>query len=97
MKTIIAFILISITLFASSCSSDKDIILNGKNQTFEAYGWANDELKNDSIEYHIVVGNVVWSVIGCETIIIPIWLTGWNIKEPIKVKAQYAHLNLKNK
>lgn len=84
------FLLIAITLIISSCADEKTLTLNGRNETFEPYGWADyDELKNDSIYYKVCIGNVVWSVIGCETVIAPIWLTGWDLYEPIKVKEQY--------
>lgn len=28
-------------------------------------------------------GNIVWDVIAVETIVIPIWLTGWELYEPV--------------
>lgn len=76
---------------ASSCADEKTLTINGRNKTFDPYGWADyEELKNDSVTYEICVGNVVWSVIGFETIAIPVWLTGWQIYEPIKVKDEFA-------
>lgn len=82
-------LLLFVSIILCSCAENKDLKLNGRVQTFETYGWACDELKNDSIEYEINTGNVILSIIFCETIIAPIILTGWEIKEPVKVKAQY--------
>lgn len=87
MKKYFSFLVLALLLV--SCAENKDLKLNGKIKTFETYGWACDELKNDSIEYQINTGNVILSIIFCETIVAPIILTGWEIKEPVKVKAQY--------
>lgn len=85
------FLLLSITIILIGCAEDKELTLNGRTEIFETYGWADyDELKNDSIYYKVCVGNVVWSVIGVETIIAPIWLTGWDLYEPIRVKPQFV-------
>ena len=55
--------------------------------TAEPYGWADSKkLYNPNVTYEVSVGNVVWSVILSETIIMPIWLTGWRIKVPVKYK-----------
>jgi hypothetical protein len=75
----------------TSCSQNKDLKLNGKTHTFESYGWANyNEVKNDSVLYEASVGNIVWSVILSETVIVPIWLTGWDLYSPVRVKCEYA-------
>ena len=55
--------------------------------TVEPYGWADsDELKDKNVVYKVCVGNIVWDVIGFESVIIPVWLTGWQLYEPIKLK-----------
>jgi len=35
--------------------------------------------------YHVSVGNVVWSIIGIENVIMPVVLTGWFLYEPAEV------------
>lgn len=84
------FFALVIVLFISSCSQNKDLNLNGQVRTFEPYGWANSSsVSNDSIIYTPVVGNIIWSVILSETVIAPIYLTGWSLFEPSEVKTQY--------
>jgi len=74
-------ILAAITL--TSCADSKEFEIDGKTVTVEPYGWFNPEMKNDSIIYKVNVGNVVWSVIGFETIVLPIVLTGDQLYEPV--------------
>lgn len=81
----IAILLIALLSFAS-CADDKDFIINGKTVTVEPYGWINPELKHDSIIYKPNVGNIVLDIVFFETIIVPVWLTGCQLYEPIKKK-----------
>jgi len=83
------FIALIIIVF-TSCADEKDIVLNGQLHTFEPYGWANmEEVKNDSITYQLSKGNIVWSFIGVETIVVPVWLTGWYLYEPVRAKIEF--------
>jgi len=84
MKKIIAIILASALVFASYANS-KVLTINGKAQEVKPYGWANEETKNDKVLYHVSVGNVVWSIIGIENVIMPVVLTGWFLYEPAEV------------
>lgn len=50
----------------------------------EPYGWANYQSKKiEGVTYEVCFGNIVWDVIAAETIVIPIWLTGWELYEPV--------------
>ena len=51
---------------------------------YDTYGILNaDEKKNPNIEYRMVWGNLVWSLILCETIIAPFYFIGFSMYEPI--------------
>lgn len=81
--------LITIALLAllTSCANPKVIEIDGKKVTVEPYGWANElAVKNDSVVYQVSAGNVVWSIIGVETVIAPVWLTGYYLYEPVRKK-----------
>lgn len=82
------FLFIFVTLLLlSSCAEDKMMRIDGKDVLVEAYGIANvDTRKNDRVEYEISAGSVVCAVIFCETIIAPIYIIGWDLYEPYKVK-----------
>lgn len=83
MKKLISLFLVLMIL--SSCADDKVLCINGEQKVVEPYGWGNiHEKKVEGVVYDLSVGNVVWSVILCETIIVPIWLTGWELYEPVK-------------
>lgn len=77
-------LLLSIVL--TSCADSKDFVIDGKEVTIEPYGWFDLEAKHDSIVYRVNTGNVVWSIVGVETIILPIVLTGNSLYEPISKK-----------
>ena len=63
----------------SACASPK--VIDGK--TYPTYGLANpDTNKSDKICYKVSVGNIFWIVIGIETILLPIYLLGWQLYEP---------------
>lgn len=83
MKKLFAILTIGVLLL-SSCADSKVLKIEGKQQRVEPYGWANYHVKKvPGVVYKVNVGNVVWSVILSETIIVPIWLTGWEIMEPV--------------
>jgi hypothetical protein len=48
----------------------------------EPYGIFNQKTKNDSIKYKVSVGNVIWSVLLSETVVVPVILCGWYLWEP---------------
>lgn len=55
--------------------------------TAEPYGWGNyEDKKLQNVKYELVTGNVVWGVILCETIVMPVYFSGWAIYEPVSIK-----------
>ncbi len=86
-KTIITLLVVVFTAFSTGCADQKNI--NGV--VYDTYGIFNEkEKKNPDIEYHIVAGNVVWSIILVESIIAPVYFIGFSIYEPIGVKPENA-------
>lgn len=86
MKKITVYLLALMLMF-TSCASSKTFNIDGERVTVKPYGWANSEArKDDRVVYQVSAGNVIWSIIGVETIFLPVWLTGWQLFEPVKVK-----------
>ena len=87
MKKLFVFIgLVSIFLL-SSCADSKKFVIDGKEVEAQPYGWANsDARKIDGVEYEINAGNVILSIIFSESIVVPVYLTGWQIMEPVQYK-----------
>ena len=77
---------IAITLIAgllSACGNAKKI--DGKE--YGTYGLFNeDSMKNPNIEYRIITGNVVWSIILIESVLFPIYFVGFDLYEPVGKK-----------
>lgn len=83
MKT---FVILLLTIALVSCADEKTFQVDGTHYVVvEPYGWANPEMKMDSVQYKVCVVNVVWSCILFETIVAPVLLTGWYLYEPIKL------------
>ena len=78
-------LIITLCFVVCSCADDKTFVdENGKTFTARTYGWADKETeKIENVKYNISVGNVVWSIIFSETIVVPVMLTGWDLFEPI--------------
>lgn len=88
MKYILALVL---CLSLASCADEKTLS-DGK--TYQPYGWADyQEVKSDKVIYKACTGNIIWSVIGFETIGIPVWLTGWQFYEPVRLKSDTVQTN----
>lgn len=85
-QNILTLVILLAFFVLSSCADSKDFIIDGKKTTVEPYGWFDLDAKNDSINYRVSVGNVVWSVIFSETIVVPIILTGDSLYEPVSKK-----------
>lgn len=84
MKRIIVLLLIFAFLSVGIGCGDTKVI---DGLRYDTYGIANaDEKKNNDIQYRIIVGNVVWSVILVETIIAPIYFVLFSLYEPVGVK-----------
>jgi len=85
-KLIFTLILSVVMCFAfTSCHDDKKFTRpDGTEFVAEPWGWANEYKKIDGVIYEPVLGNIVWSVFGFETVIVPVWLTGWAIMEPVE-------------
>lgn len=80
-------IILMTVLILTSCAESQTFIIDGEETIVEPYGWANKQVhKNDSVVYEVSVGNVVWSILGFETIVIPVWLSGWELYEPVRLK-----------
>lgn len=72
-----------ISMFLASCGNNKTIGA----ETYQTYGLFNKEdCRNPDIEYRLIIGNVIWAVILCETIIAPIYFFGFSLYEPIHKK-----------
>lgn len=72
---------------SSSCASTKYFEIEGKVVEVKPYGWANKSArKHDQIAYEISPGNTIISILGIQTAVIPIWLTGWQLFQPVRVK-----------
>lgn len=78
-------LLIVFCFIICSCADDKTFVdENGKTFTARTYGWADKNIEEiEGVKYNISIGNGLWSVILCQTIVVPVILTGWYMYEPV--------------
>ena len=85
MKNTIKLLGVMSLFLLASCADDKVININGDNVKVEPYGWMDEStVKNDSVVYKVNTGNVILSIVFCETIVVPVLLTGKSLYEPVK-------------
>ena len=55
--------------------------------TYDTYGFLNKSNKeNPNVRYELIIGNIIWAVILCETIIAPIYFIGFSLYQPTSYK-----------
>ena len=93
MKKFVSGILIISLVMASffGCAHKKEFSYFSESgekitEVVKPYGFINKETMDPNIEYELSVGNVVWSIILCETIIVPVILLGLYLYEPVEEK-----------
>ena len=88
MKRLTVVLLMCMMFLVSACGDSKVIPTekNG-NVRYGTYGLLTENTdKNPDIEYKIIVGNVVWSIILIESIVFPVYFIGFSMYEPVGVK-----------
>ena len=90
----VLLVLVCGVLFLSSCADSKEFTIDGKKVTVEPYGIISEpDERVDGVVYKVSTGNVICSVVFCETIFVPIWLVGWDLYEPISYKDSAQPIN----
>ena len=87
-KTLLAFVLVAAVALAG-CGNAQNLPTGpkGEMKNYPTYGALNASTKkSDKVCYEVSIGNVVWSVILFETIVMPIYFIGWSLFEPVSVK-----------
>jgi len=87
MKKLILFLLLGLVLFSSCADSKKFKRADGTEFVAHPYGWADrEDYYIDGVQYEICAGNIVWSILTCETIAGPIIFTAYGLYEPVGYK-----------
>lgn len=80
---------ISVQVIVDSTTVDTTI-------NFEPCGiFDKDEIQNEKIKYEVCWGNVIWSCIFVETIIVPIQYIGYYLWEPVGLKEEQQKIKIK--
>ena len=74
---------VALSLLLAGCGHP----LETKKMTYPTYGLFNEgSSKSKNVCYEISVGNVVWSIILIETVVMPIYFVGWSLYNPVRLK-----------
>ncbi len=88
MKKLVALTLAASILLAG-CGDPRSLPTGpkGEMKNYPTYGFFNQSTdKSDKVCYELSVGNVVWSIILIETIVMPIYFIGFSLFNPVAVK-----------
>lgn len=84
MKKLFGLLLIAIIALSSCADSKTFERADGTKFVAEPYGWANYQSKKiEGVTYEACFENIVWDIVTIETVIVPVWLTGWELYEPV--------------
>jgi len=97
MKKIVNIILaVAVLALMSGCAEKKEVTTNDGNKsvtrTYVQYGLFDENKRNPNIEYEVSIGNFIWGVLLCETVIAPIIIFGWYLYEPVGPKVTDPNL-----
>jgi len=77
-------IIFALALSLISCGNDKTI----DNKNYQTFGIVNQDIARDpNIVYEISAGSVIWGIILSETIIVPVYIIGWDLWQPVRAKS----------
>jgi hypothetical protein len=83
MKTKLLAFIVAASMLLAGCDNDK--VIDGKH--YETFGVANEETHRDpNIQYELSASSVIWAIILCETIVVPVYIIGWDLYQPVKAK-----------
>lgn len=87
MKKIIALV-ITATMLLSGCGQPRVITTpDGQTKLYPTYGLANaSESRSDKICYELSVGNTVWSILLIQTLVVPFYMAGFSLHNPVRAK-----------
>jgi hypothetical protein len=81
------FFLIVTMILLTGCGQPLTVKKDDKDITYPTYGLFNEnEYKSDNVCYTKSVGNIVWSIILVDTILVPIYFIGYSIYNPVRLK-----------
>lgn len=79
----VVLLVLAIILIPGCCASNMTI----EGKTYSTYGYFDkDSKKNDSIQYEVSTGSVIVGIVFCETIVVPVYLAGWDLWQPVGKK-----------
>lgn len=81
-KYTVILLLVVLTLLTTGCGGDT---IQGV--YYDSYGVANMESRRDPhVLYEISAASVIWGILLCETIVVPIYIVGWDLYTPVRIR-----------
>jgi hypothetical protein len=84
-KHINILLVVAIAVMLTACGKPKTI--NGVNHP--TVGVFTLSERDPNVHYEVSVGNVVWSILLCETIAAPVYFVDWSIMNPVCTEAEW--------
>lgn len=79
-KIIAVKLALAVALSLAACGNTKQI----DGVTYDVYGFFNAaEKRNPAIDYEVSAGSVFWAIVFSESIIIPLYIVGYDLFQPV--------------
>jgi len=86
-RLIICFVAIAMLLTGCGSSLQIPATATSSSKIYPTYGLFNeDQYKSEKVCYETSVASVIVGIILIETIVVPIYILGWDFKEPVRMK-----------
>lgn len=86
MKKAIITVVVS-SLLLTGCGKPQYLGQATDQKYYPTYGLLNEgSSKSKNVCYDLSVGNIIWSIILIETVVVPIYFIGWSIYNPSRLK-----------
>jgi major membrane immunogen (membrane-anchored lipoprotein) len=84
MKRSLMALALASTMLLTACGAENKTI---EGITYATYGLINEkDNRNPNIAYELSGWSIFWSVVFCETVVVPIYFFGWDLYQPVGKK-----------
>lgn len=88
MKKIIC---VALSLMLFGCGRELIVVGSSGIKTYPTYGYFNEkQSRSKNVCYEVSFGNIVWSIILVETVVVPIYFIGFSLFNPVRLKKNDA-------
>ncbi len=86
MKKLLVLLTFAMLFFTSCNTASKSFSIDGKTVEAKPYGLFTESRKVSKVNYEVSARNVILAIIFSETVIVPVYVIGWDLFVPIELE-----------